>query len=216
MDKTGPLDYNFVMSSRIEEKKEQKRHSLLASAFSLLASREIQDISVSDITQSAGVAKGTFYLFFKDKYELADCLVAREASKILARAQSQLEACDFHHFEDGIIFFIQDILRQLQTSPMLMRLIRRNLSFGVFHRHLQSVRIDSQRDLCDGFRQFAEKCGYYYKDPRMVFYMILELTGSVCYGALVDQVPGPIETVQPALFQAIRAILSSAARADRP
>lgn len=198
------------MSVRIQEKKNHKLQQLLEAGYRLLSTRDIHDISISDITTQAGIAKGTFYLFFKDKYELGDWVIARESMRILRNAQQALDANDFRSFQDAIIFMINHILTQLEDNPILLRLIRRNLSFGVFHKHLQNAKIDDERDLCEAFITLASQCGYHYEDPRLVFFMVLELTGSLCYSALTQQIPASIEQVKPALFEAVRAILSSA------
>ena len=50
-------------------KKKLKKDALLNTAFDLFTSQGINKTSISDIVEKAGVAKGTFYLYFKDKYE---------------------------------------------------------------------------------------------------------------------------------------------------
>ena len=52
---------------KIEVNKKQKKESLLNTAFSLFTSKGFQKTSISDIVDNAGVAKGTFYLYFSDK-----------------------------------------------------------------------------------------------------------------------------------------------------
>ena len=61
-----------------ENKKQQKRDSLLESAFSLFIDHGFNKTSISDIVNQAGVAKGTFYLYFKDKYEIRDILIVKK------------------------------------------------------------------------------------------------------------------------------------------
>ena len=52
---------------KLDEKKKQKRESLLVSAFSLFTSKGINDTSIADIVKHAHMAKGTFYLFYPSK-----------------------------------------------------------------------------------------------------------------------------------------------------
>ena len=56
----------------IEDKKKLKLDALLDSAFSLFITKGIEKTSVSDITKKAKVAKGTFYLYFKNKYDYTE------------------------------------------------------------------------------------------------------------------------------------------------
>ena len=64
---------------KAEENKLKKRESLLNTAFELFTTKGIHDTSISDIVEKAGVAKGTFYLYFKDKYDINNKLVAHRA-----------------------------------------------------------------------------------------------------------------------------------------
>ena len=49
---------------KVDHNKQQKRESLLDSAFSLFIDNGFNKTSISDIVKNAGVAKGTFYLYF--------------------------------------------------------------------------------------------------------------------------------------------------------
>jgi len=51
-------------------KKEQRREQLLQCALNLFAKRGYHSISVADIIREAGVARGTFYLYFKNKRDI--------------------------------------------------------------------------------------------------------------------------------------------------
>lgn len=50
-----------------KEKASQTRQIILDAALSLMSSRPIAEVKVEDITEKAGVAKGTFYVHFKSK-----------------------------------------------------------------------------------------------------------------------------------------------------
>ena len=75
---------------KIDNNKQMKRESLLDSAFSLFIDNGFNKTSISDIVNNAGVAKGTFYLYFKDKYDIRNHLIAHKASQIF-------QAAYFHH-----------------------------------------------------------------------------------------------------------------------
>lgn len=59
----------------------KKQRSLLESAYDLFLNKGFENTVVSDIVMKAGVAKGTFYLYFKDKHQVRDVLIARTAEK---------------------------------------------------------------------------------------------------------------------------------------
>ena len=61
-------DKEEIIMGKIEVNKQEKASRLLKSAYQLFLKQGIEKTTVSDITHNAGVAKGTFYLYFQDKY----------------------------------------------------------------------------------------------------------------------------------------------------
>ena len=55
---------------KIEENKKEKKQALLHAAFELFTEKGIDNTSVSEIAKGAKLGKGTFYLYFKDKFEI--------------------------------------------------------------------------------------------------------------------------------------------------
>ena len=55
---------------KVEENKKQKKDLLLKTAFRLFTEKGFSKTTISDIVQEAGLAKGTFYLYFQDKYAI--------------------------------------------------------------------------------------------------------------------------------------------------
>ena len=75
---------------KAEENKRLKLNSLLSHSYKLFTTKGISDTSISDITNSAGVAKGTFYFYFHDKQDIIDHLIARKSEGILINAVNYL------------------------------------------------------------------------------------------------------------------------------
>ena len=62
------------------QKKNEKYQKLIAAAFDLFENNGISAVSIDDIVKKAGVAKGTFYLYFKDKFDLISKLILKKAA----------------------------------------------------------------------------------------------------------------------------------------
>ena len=56
---------------KINEQKNEKESRLLETAFKLFTEKGIKSTSIQEIVDNASVAKGTFYLYFKDKYHIS-------------------------------------------------------------------------------------------------------------------------------------------------
>ena len=114
---------------KVDENKHQKMDALFQSAYDLFLNQGIEKTSISDIAKKAGVAKGTFYLYFADKYEIRDRLIARTASRLFQRAHKALETADIPEFEDKIIFIVDYVLNAMQKNKLILRFISKNLSW---------------------------------------------------------------------------------------
>ena len=71
---------------KVEANKKKKKESLLNTAFELFTSKGINETSISDIVNKAGVAKGTFYLYFRDKYDVRNLLISHKSSNVFMNA----------------------------------------------------------------------------------------------------------------------------------
>ena len=59
-----------ITMKKVDLNKKKKQDALLNTAYQLFTEKGFQKTSISDIVNEAGVAKGTFYLYFKDKLDI--------------------------------------------------------------------------------------------------------------------------------------------------
>lgn len=67
------------------DNKLEKENKLLNTAFKLFTQKGVDNTSIQDIADNAGVGKGTFYLYFKDKYEIRDKVIADYSQKLFIK-----------------------------------------------------------------------------------------------------------------------------------
>ena len=67
---------------------EERRTEILDTAEALFVSRGYAKTTVNDIIQSIGVAKGTFYYYFKSKEEVMKAIVERVAESVVATSKT--------------------------------------------------------------------------------------------------------------------------------
>ena len=73
---------------RVTKAPDERREDLLVAARTVLAAKGIAVATVSDVTEEAGVAKGTFYLYFDSKEALLGALKERFVDDLVSRATS--------------------------------------------------------------------------------------------------------------------------------
>lgn len=194
---------------KIEDKKKQKKEALLVSAMQLFTEKGIEETSISEIAKNAQMAKGTFYLYYKDKYEIRDHLVTRKANEIFERARAGLEKKmqDFYsgNEEKCIIYLVENIIDQFTESPSLLKFIAKNLSWGIFS-NIKIKDLDNKNcmDIFDDLLKFSEK---QYREKELMVYMIVELVNATCYNVILYHMPANIEKLKQELILAIQNIL---------
>lgn len=193
--------------SKLELNKKQKRDSLLESAFSLFTSKGINKTSISDIAEKSGVAKGTFYLYFKDKYDIRNMLIAHKASQLFHKADIELEKADITDIFDEIIFLTDNIINQFCEDKSLLLFISKNLSWGIFKTSLITPSDDKEIDFYNIYTRLLNREDCKIKDPEIMLFMIIELISSTCYSSILYSEPVGIEELKPYLFATLRDII---------
>ncbi len=197
--------------SKIEDNKKRKQSTLLKTAFELFTSKGINKTSISDIVNKAGVAKGTFYLYFTDKYDIRDKLIAHKASELFQHAYVKLLASDLTDFEDRVIFLVDHMIDELSKNKILLDFISKNLTWRIFKHALISS--SNQKEDINFMEIYHEKIlgegDGAFTDPEVMLFLIIELVGSTCKSAILYEDPVNIEELKPHLYQMIRLIITT-------
>ena len=105
---------------KVELNKKKKQDALLNTAYHLFTEKGFQKTSISDIVNEAGVAKGTFYLYFKDKLDIRYKLIAKKSAEVFKHAYQELQKQSIDNFEDKLIFIVDQVIESLNDSPTLL------------------------------------------------------------------------------------------------
>lgn len=193
---------------KAEENKQKKRTALLSHAFSLFMNKGISNTTISDIASHAGVGKGTFYFYFKDKDDLIEKLIAQKAEQLLINAMQTLESHpEIISVEEKLILIADSLLEQMQNDSRLLKFINKNLNYGIFKKALLREDIKSDFDVESAYNELIHSDGSKWKDPVLMLYTIVELVSSTCHSIILNQDPVDLESYKPYLFDCIRKIV---------
>ena len=170
----------------------------------------IKDTSIQEIVDNASVAKGTFYLYFKDKYEIRDILIAKKSQKLFSDALKSLRKNYISDFSDCIIYIINYVIDELTKNPLLLKFISKNLSWGVFSKTVLNLHDKGAVDedsVYDLFIRGIEENNIKLSNPDVTLFMIIELVGSTCFNSILYKEPLPIEDYKPYLYRTIRNLI---------
>ena len=194
---------------KIELNKLQKQTSLLNTAYELFTTKGVNKTSIAEISKAAGIAKGTFYLYFKDKLDIRYKLIAKKSAEVFKHAYQELQKQSIDHFEDQLIFIVDQVIGALNANPTLLKLISKHLSWGMFKNSLVEPIDDAQRNIYDIYMDLLKNSGYEFDHPEVMIYMIIEIVAGSCYNVILTKEPVPIDELKPYLYQSIRLIIKN-------
>ena len=100
--------------------REARRAELVSAAGAVFAQRGVTNTAVSDIVRAAGVAQGTFYLYFGTKDDAVLAVVERMADAILDSAAARIGT---GHSAIDKLLILRDALSDVAAEPDAAELI---------------------------------------------------------------------------------------------
>ena len=212
---------------RQDLKKERSRMLLMDSAYELFISEGFHKTTIAMITKKAGLGKGTFYLYFKNKEDIRDAIIAKKSSEILQNAIANL---DLHEpglsFYDQLTMIVDYIIGYLTKNKDLYTFISTSLSWGLYlgsdgsHGEADDKAPEQEKNVDRNERFEPGKQGFIgleefikglirknnvvLKDERLFIYSVIELVYSTCYNPIIYGVPVSIEEFKPYLHHMIK------------
>lgn len=194
---------------KIAEKQNIKRTNILDAAYELFTSKSFNSTSIDDVVRKAGIAKGTFYLYFKDKYDLMDRIIAHKSMTVLRSALDKLEEKKSNSeqemsFTQQIIFILDCIVDYMQENKELLTLVDKKLSKCV-----SAFNTLADADLKDEISKLIQlNKGISKEETVKKIYLALDLIGSVGCDAIIYETPFRLEEIKPMMFSAAEKILA--------
>lgn len=193
---------------KTDDNKQKKKDSLFNTAYNLFITKGVSGTSISDIVKQAGVAKGTFYLYFKDKYDIKEKLVIHKTRELFHSANTQLRREEVAGLENQLIFIIDHIINTLKDDRPLLNFISKNLVMGALRSVLPTDN-GLTNTLYDNFLELVRHDENEYNDIDVMLFTIIELAGSTTYNSVIYEEPLPIEEYKPFLYRTVKLIIES-------
>ena len=77
-----------MAAMRVVKEHDERKQEIIDTAEMLFTEKGYDQCSVNDILNAIGIAKGTFYHYFKSKEEVLDAVIARTTDQIMERVLS--------------------------------------------------------------------------------------------------------------------------------
>jgi AcrR family transcriptional regulator len=204
------------MTPYLARKKEEKRQRLLESAHHLFVRSGISGTSISEICQEAGVAKGTFYLYFANKEEILKALNIQLSHDLLQDAYNYALEHNAGDFCENVILMAHRMIDRFRSDPDMVKLMKRDFHWPVTEESF----MESDEPLIKTIREqivaYSHGTGISTHALLIRFFSGIAMITSVCYSCLIDHQPCEIDSATTEFDPMIRAILKAPESRSEP
>lgn len=187
---------------KITKKKSEKYIRIIDSAFELFENRDPHVVSIDEIVKSAGIAKGTFYLYFHDKHDLVSKLILYKAEKYINEISfEKKEILNDMEFCENLKSYIEYLCTFLEKNRTLTLLVDKNINVCV--NAIVETTDSPLFDLYKEIEKYLKKCGIEEKAFTVRFYLYVELIVSSCCNAILREHPYELSEVKYNLYEII-------------
>lgn len=177
---------------RVTKDPDVRRQELMDAAVRVFIDKGIARTTVSDITQAAGVAKGTFYLYFTSKENLLGALKERFVDDIMAHATAHYERVgreDWWALADSIIESFTDFM--LERKDMVHVIVQEGIN-PESHQLFSECEAKIDAMFAAGIQAGVEAGVFRASDPELMARFIHHafdgtLTHGILYGPPIDR-----------------------------
>ena len=165
----------------VEENKTEKRSKLMEAAHSLFTSGSaLKPPTIDEVVKMAGVAKGTFYLYFKDKYDLMDQLFLKKLAECvnsaLFKTRQQLAGRQVEDAE-RVNAFLDNVFMYIDENKAFLPLIRDRVSSC--YRLMLKGREAELKEAYDSLVKLFLRHGFTEYESEMNIYMLVSMLAPV-------------------------------------
>jgi AcrR family transcriptional regulator len=194
--------------------KTSRRRELVATAKRLFVDRGFANTSVSAIVREAGVAQGTFYLYFKSKQSVLPYLRAEVLGHYL-RAFEESTADRARPADERLVAALVRIHEVMREQVPLIRVLREATS----SEEIEQIWLEGRETLSQPFAELIAAGradgSFAVDDDRMSAHLALALLDDLLFESLVWQRPAPpAQTLAHATRFLLRGLGSGQARID--
>lgn len=193
----------------VEENKLKKRNKILEAAYNLFAKNGINTTPIDEVVKCAGVAKGTFYLYFHDKYDLMDQIILYKSAAIIKSVIAQMKNINTDNKMeaiDQITFFVDAIIDYMIENKEMLSVISEKSSI------LYSLIIDNGDDNIkldfDYLTDIIVKLGNPPENAKKLLLLVSTMIFTTASNAILSRSPFTIEEIRSEIHLAVKKMLA--------
>lgn len=193
------------------ENKHLKRLRILDAATHLFLDRSVTDTAIDDVVKLAGVAKGTFYLYFRDKYDLLDQIVLRRTAALFTESCAAMrEHAGKNRLSrvEQIEFLVDEIIARLREDRKVTALIDKRFSACFSPKAVEEY--PESKEHIEYLTGLLTSSDCPPEEARRRLYVLADMVGCVCCDAILSERPFGIDELIPTIHSILRKLMEGA------
>ncbi len=195
------------MAGLIAQKKEEKRKKLLDAAYDLFTSTGVSNTTISMICDKAGIAKGTFYLYFSDKEDILRNLIRRVSFDVLKDAHDEAIK-DKKGFIDTVINMASYLIELFKNDRDALLVMKKDFIWPISEEEFNATEESTMVGIRNAIDKYSKEIGISEHQLLVRIYALLSMLCSVCYSSIIDGFPSDIDDLKNEIFEIIKRTLT--------
>ncbi|MBN1626200.1 MAG: TetR/AcrR family transcriptional regulator [Deltaproteobacteria bacterium] len=198
-DKAGENKMNVQPRRNRGRDKVISREIIEECAVNLFKIKGVDKTSINEIVKEAGIAKGTFYLYFNNKDDLADAVISRYTRQFIDQV--------IIPFQDvpKIIILSDAIINYFAQNRMLLVELRKNLLSGKPYPSTRETVKGFSRIFLNYLNQYED---YHVSNWEVYTTVVLGMILDVCFKSLVEEKVGSAQETKNMLSDLLKRFFS--------
>lgn len=189
----------------MQEINKQQRIQMVA--MQLFQSQGIEATSVNDIVRKANVAKGTFYIYYKDKRELITQILSQKHGYMLNDLLHQSFQKAQHSHTSWKEEFIEALITYYEQHPDMLKMIQKHVT--------SFMETKDQREqvfsYIENFKAFLLEMNHdneQMSDTSNRFMIMMEIAGVISHNAIFYEMPAPMCDIRHLLMKTLNDMIA--------
>ena len=201
------------------QNKLKKRAALLDSAYELFSTKGIAKTTIREIADNAGVAKGTFYLYYTDKSDILDALVSAKATSLLQEACISMEkyvssSLENVSVQEKFIYIMDYIFDFVAKDPFYVSIVSKFASWVTLTKNRSSLGPEPEASdavkIEESIGKLLEADNVKIRDLNLLLFNLLGMIRAFTYDIIAHEQPMPLEEFRPHLHRLVELLVNDA------
>ncbi|MEG0526285.1 MAG: TetR/AcrR family transcriptional regulator [Longicatena sp.] len=177
-------------------------------AIALFKEQGVESTSVNEIVKRANVAKGTFYLYYKDKSALISQILTKQHGTLINEIVNRSYEKSKKLGSCWKQTFVEELIQNHRCDPLLLKTIQKNMPYILDTEEHRSI-VFKEVERLEEFLSLWKREG---EEDRMTLnrmMLLMEIVSVICYNALSFDHPDILENLLPEVKRVAKCIMDS-------